>query len=104
MRAPSMLAKVCSPRVNRLLTCPPSALRILLKRLVLTTPSRLGYLSPESSFNTRQMEMPPNKDLQALRTALDALGTYQIEYSQLEIDMDSLIGRGGFGVVRRARL
>ncbi|KAG9028819.1 hypothetical protein FRB95_006046 [Tulasnella sp. JGI-2019a] len=44
-----------------------------------------------------------DKDHQALCTALDALGTFQIEYSQLEIDMDSLLGRGGFGVVRCAR-
>ncbi|KAG9020972.1 hypothetical protein FRB95_003138, partial [Tulasnella sp. JGI-2019a] len=34
-------------------------------RLDNTKSTRIS-LSPESSFNTRQMEMPPNKDLQAL--------------------------------------
>ncbi|KAG8992024.1 hypothetical protein FRB94_012034 [Tulasnella sp. JGI-2019a] len=57
-----------------------------------------------SFFDTHQMDMDKlNNDCQALRTALEALGAYQLEYSQLEIDMDSLLGRGGFGVVRRAR-
>ncbi|KAG9026365.1 hypothetical protein FRB95_008904 [Tulasnella sp. JGI-2019a] len=38
-----------------------------------------------------------------LRTALGTLGAYQI-YSRLNIDMNSVIGRGGFGIVRRAHL
>ncbi|KAG8853669.1 hypothetical protein FRB96_008087 [Tulasnella sp. 330] len=37
-------------------------------------------------------------------TALESLGAYRIQYDQLEIDTSSEeLGRGGFGVVRRAR-
>ncbi|KAG9021894.1 hypothetical protein FRB95_001206 [Tulasnella sp. JGI-2019a] len=43
-------------------------------------------------------------DRLALRAAMDTLGKYQIEYDKLEIDMNNVLGRGGFGVVRRARL
>ncbi|KAG9025606.1 hypothetical protein FRB95_009969 [Tulasnella sp. JGI-2019a] len=45
-----------------------------------------------------------DQDYLALRTALEKLGTYRIEYSQLRIDMDNELGRGGFGIVRRAYL
>ncbi|KAG9015722.1 hypothetical protein FRB93_012286 [Tulasnella sp. JGI-2019a] len=43
-----------------------------------------------------------DQDHLALRTALENLGEYRIEYGQLNIDMDSVLGRGGFGVLRRA--
>ncbi|KAG8993311.1 hypothetical protein FRB94_001754 [Tulasnella sp. JGI-2019a] len=39
----------------------------------------------------------------ALRTALESLGAYRIEYDHLQIDMESEIGQGGFGTVRRGR-
>ncbi|KAG9006408.1 hypothetical protein FRB94_000718 [Tulasnella sp. JGI-2019a] len=49
--------------------------------------------------------MPPfDKDRLAIGMALETLGTYQIEYSKLEIDMNNELGRGGFGVVRRGHL
>ncbi|KAG8978533.1 hypothetical protein FRB93_011042 [Tulasnella sp. JGI-2019a] len=49
------------------------------------------------------MDLPDNdRDRQALRAALETLGTHHIDYNQLQIDMDSPLGRGGFGVVRRA--
>ncbi|KAG9024558.1 hypothetical protein FRB95_011356 [Tulasnella sp. JGI-2019a] len=63
----------------------------------------------QHQFNTDlAAQHPPDmdssdKDRQAPRTALEILGTYRIDYNQLEIDMDSLLGQGGFGVVRRAR-
>ncbi|KAG8871154.1 hypothetical protein FRB97_008962 [Tulasnella sp. 331] len=37
-------------------------------------------------------------------TALESLGTYRIDYDRLKIDINSELGRGGFGVVRRAHL
>ncbi|KAG8992159.1 hypothetical protein FRB94_011932 [Tulasnella sp. JGI-2019a] len=58
----------------------------------------------QHQFNTDlAAQHPPDmdssdKDRQALRTALEILGTYRIDYNQLEIDMDSLLGQGGFGV------
>ncbi|KAG8977568.1 hypothetical protein FRB93_011891 [Tulasnella sp. JGI-2019a] len=60
---------------------------------------------PSSASPSCYFVMPLlDEDRLVLRTALETLGAYQIKYSRLKIDMDSVLGQGGFGVVRCAHL
>ncbi|KAG9024361.1 hypothetical protein FRB95_011617 [Tulasnella sp. JGI-2019a] len=71
---------------------------------ILTTSSKCSWYQISLLSNFKAHQIIVSRIGIELRAALDSLGTYQVKYDRLQIDMNNELGRGGFGVVRRAHL